>query len=151
MRDLKLVLRAVLVTALLSTFCAPIVHSQNFGKQSINYALPEAPKPKVVDTSDNYKFWDFGRTSMFTLNVASRGYDTYETCHGFAESKEIHEKFLLTDNCQGVALYNAGFTFGSLALEYALFKTGHRKLARIPQVLSFAGAAVGIGYTLKHK
>lgn len=109
--------------------------------------LPDAPVPKV----DNSRFFDTPRTSIFVANVAASSFDTFTVCAGYSEAKEFHDKFLFTDNCKGVALQNGLFVFSSVALEYFLYKSGHPKLARIPQFINIGKSGYSSYYTFKHK
>lgn len=109
--------------------------------------------PTQAQTSSdvNPKFFDGARTTLFVVNVVSAAADTYTVCAGYSEAKEFHNKFLFTDNCKGVAFQNGLTTFASVSLEYILFKTDHKKLARFIQPLAISKNGYSLYYTFKHK
>lgn len=98
--------------------------------------------------SPTAKFLDTPRIVSTSLNFSLRTFDVVNTCRGFADHTLV-EDYLLAKTCGGVAAISYGFAFGSLGAERLLYKH-HPRLARVPQWLSVAGAAVGIAYTLKH-
>lgn len=82
-------------------------------------------------------------------NIAIRGLDSVETCLSYKYVNNFHEKFLKTDSCRGVVLYNASFMFGAWFLDKKLKESNHKKLAKF-QLISIAGSAFGIVYTTTH-
>lgn len=103
---------------------------------------------KKSKTSPQSKFFDTPRIVSTSLNFSLRTFDVVNSCRGFADHTLV-ETFLPTKTCGGVAAISYGFAFGSLGAERLLYKH-HPRLARVPQWISAAGAAVGIAYTLKH-
>lgn len=103
---------------------------------------------KKSKTSPQSKFFDTPRIVSTSLNFSLRTFDVVNTCRGFADHTFV-EDYLPAKTCGGVAAISYGFAFGALGAE-RLFYKHHPRLARVPQWLSVAGAAVGIAYTLKH-
>lgn len=97
--------------------------------------------------SVNPRFLDGPRIASTALNFSLRTFDTVETCRNLDRGGK--EYFLPTQRCSGVASISAAYTIGAFALERVLYKH-HPRLARIPQIVSTAGAVSGIAFSAKH-
>lgn len=112
--------------------------------------LPEVPEPHIAPTSLSVRpviapgasrFWDrpnrIAAVGMFSLAAA----DMAQTCRFLARGER--ERWL-TQSCAANVSLTAGFTAAALLGAYALHRSGHHRLERVPMLYMTATSVRGI-------
>lgn len=82
-------------------------------------------------------------------NVGLRTFDAAQSCYWLNRGSRWRETSLPTQSCGGVVAFDAGYAAGSFFLDRLLRNHGHERWAHF-QIVSAAGAGVGISYTFTH-
>lgn len=144
----------LLAWILLLMLVAPRLNAQEIGlganmsRLSPKVSLPDMPEPNAAPTliakrnpAMSGRFWDrpnrIEAVTMFSLAAA----DMTQTCRFLARGE--HERWL-TQSCGANVAITAGFTAAALLGAYALHRSGHHRLERLPMLYMTATSARGI-------
>jgi hypothetical protein len=103
--------------------------------------LPEVPIAKPIEQKHSPHFWDTPNKIEFASMTGLAVGDMTQTCRFLSRG---WREMQLTQSCPKDVAITAAFDAGAALAAFALHKTGHHKLERIPMLYMAGASARGI-------